>query len=133
MNCILGFQPRFVPLVEAGPKLHTIRRRRADGKNPEPGDTLYLYAHHRSKLSRRIGTEVCEKVADVLVLPPLGPIPQIYLGGELLIPEEADAFSRADGFADTGELLAFLDERYGLPFSGLLICWKFTPTYYRVQ
>jgi hypothetical protein len=45
------------------------------------------------------------------------------LESQMLSPGRADLFAILEGFKDRHEMIAFLDNKYGLPFYGVLIEW----------
>jgi hypothetical protein len=61
----LNFQSRFAPLILAGTKRSTIRRRRKDRRDPKPGQTLYLFTGMRTKSCRRLLETRCERVRPI--------------------------------------------------------------------
>lgn len=120
----LNFQPRFAPLVESGEKRQTIRAYRKDGRDPKPGDTLYLYTGQRTKKARRIGVVECASVHAV----------KIFRKGAVVEGDEGDvvydehhdareAFAGADGFEDWESMREWFEKHHGLPFRGLVIRW----------
>ncbi|APY94899.1 ASCH domain-containing protein [Burkholderia pseudomallei] len=127
---LLSFKTQFEPLITSGYKPHTIRAKRADGRDPCPGDLLRMYVGLRTKQARVIAQEVCEYVSDIQILPPLaGRLPQVFVGARLLDESEAEALARADGFDGWRDMVAFFADLYGLPFTGNLIGWNRTPPY----
>lgn len=115
---LLGFKKQFAPLVESGAKRQTIRAKRKDGRNPHPGDTLYLYTGLRTKQCRILGTAVCIGVREI-VIARNRPI----LSGRHLLSVEAKEFAIKDGFSGYEAMATFFEKEHGLPFWGLLIEW----------
>lgn len=115
---LIGFKKRFAPLVESGKKRQTIRAKRRDGRNPHPGETLYLYTGLRTKGCRKIGEVTCLGVQEITIDPT-----DINLSGTWLNIAGREAMARADGFKDFAEMRDFFDREHGIPFSGLLIQW----------
>lgn len=128
---LLGFKKRFAPMVEAalttpsppGVKIkrQSIRKKRSDGRNPKPGETLYLYMGLRTKKCRKLGESICKSVEEITI---------DWLGanvsGMWLTTEECEALAIADGFIDFREMKEFFDKTHGdldHGFSGLLIKW----------
>jgi len=128
-TCLLNFQAAFAPLVEAGVKPHTIRARRADGRDPLPGDMLHLYTGLRAKGARLLRREACEYTHEITIQPSVGNIHNVLLGGWLLDQHEVEQLASADGFTNAETFVQYFSRQYGLPFSGLLIGWMPTPTY----
>ena len=121
--CLLNFGSQFVPLVESGAKPHTVRAKRADGRDPLPGDTLHLYTGLRTKSARLLRREPCAYSTDIIIQPSAGDVHHVLLGGRLLSQEQVDLLAQADGFPDSTAFVAYFDSMYALPFSGLLIGW----------
>lgn len=130
---LINFAAQFAPAVESGTKPHTVRAKRADGRDPQPGDVLRLYTGLRTTKTRLLRQEVCEYVSEIQFLPPLGGKPQVFLAAELLSVEQLHALAQADGFDGWRPFVAFFEELYGLPFTGNLIGWSVTPAYVRLQ
>ena len=61
----LNFKKQFADKVERGEKRQTIRALRADGRNPQPGQTLFLYTGMRTKSCRKLGEAVCSSVEQI--------------------------------------------------------------------
>ena len=123
---LLNFKKRFVPLIEAGTKQHTIRALR---KHPiKVGETLHLYTGLRQKGARLLGRFPCVRVQTVNVCSgrlPDGPAVRVFIDSVCLSPDETEAFLKRDGFpGGSKEAFEFWQER--LPFSGQLIHWKRT-------
>lgn len=116
----LNYKARFAPLVLAGTKRSTIRRRRKDGRDPKPGQTLYHYTGMRTKQCKHLLDTICTAVHPLT----------ITKRGRLKIKGRCvdDHYSRLaiayrDGFRDYLQLVTFFEQTHGLPFSGLLIEW----------
>ena len=90
---LLGFKQQFAPMVEARKKRQTIRAKREDGRNPKPGDTLYLYTGLRTKSCRKLGETVCRSVQEIVV-----DVKGINLSGDWLNDTAMMHVVRADGF-----------------------------------
>ena len=115
---LLGFQKQFAPLVESGEKRQTIRAYRKDGRDPKPGQTLYLYTGLRTPLARKLGEARCSSTQPI----------EIYSDGAVWARDGTDhetirSLAKADGFAGTREMLDWFEKTHGLPFEGLLIRW----------
>lgn len=125
---LLGFQSRFAPLVESGEKRQTIRAYRKDGRDPKPGDRLYLWTGLRTKGARKLGEATAVRVLAVVVhrdgfeareddgWAELSPRPAVRLGSRT-------AFARRDGFESWPAMREWFRSTHGLPFRGLLIEW----------
>lgn len=124
----LNFQKQFAPLVESGEKRQTIRAYRKDGRDPKPGDTLYLYTGMRTKACRKLGEVECKSASEVMVFRrgavmknPDDESDRIIRNDENF--DAADAFAEEDGFGSMAEMAAWFEKTHGLPFEGLLIRW----------
>ncbi len=114
----LNFQARFASLVESGRKRQTIRPYRKDGRDPKPGETLYLYTGMRTKVCRKLGEATCSSIYHVTIRKN-----EIWLYGGLNF-RSLDDFARADGFRNFSEMEKWFERYHKLPFSGMLIQWK---------
>lgn len=114
----LSFKRQFADLVESGQKRQTIRARRQDGRDPKPGDKLFLFFGLRTKGCRRLGEAVCINTAAVLI-----DRYRIVLGASEMTPAGEEALARADGFETAADLRRWFEAEHGLPFWGLLIQW----------
>lgn len=115
---LLGFKKRFAPLVEAGTKRQTIRAKRKDGKNPHPGERLYLYTGLRTKACRKLGEGICKSVEEITI-----ESHEINVAGAWLPHAPVEELAIRDGFDSFEQILAFFEKEHGLPFWGLLIEW----------
>ena len=138
MSPLLSFQARFAEDVRDGRKRQTIRALRKDGRDPKPGETLYLWTRlrHRTLPAIKLGERTCtetmgieiEQVGRQLGLPLSEVVkvtPRPLSSGILEFYSERplDELARADGFETWDELLAWVDRVHGLPFRGLVIRW----------
>jgi hypothetical protein len=148
---LLGFELRFADAIENGvaaagrragphpevrPKRQTIRAHRADGRDPKPGDTLYLYTGLRTKAVRKLGEVRCRRVERLRIAPGRTrdkrassdrgftcSVAQPGTRAVPLDPAQLRRLARADGFDSVDEFVAFFESRHGLPFEGYLIRW----------
>jgi hypothetical protein len=116
------FQAQFAPLVKAKTKLQTVRPKR---KRPVcVGDRLSLREWtgkpYRSK--QRILCEAsCTKVQSIDISKDRA----IWLDDfRIKFRSEAEAFSRADGFASPEAMHAWFEKTHDMPFSGTVIHWE---------
>lgn len=125
---LLNFQPQFADKVASGAKRQTIRAYRKDGRDPKPGDTLYLYTGTRTSACRKLGEVVCREVIPMHIRPKgfgfegghhLGDFIKLYGHGASLMR----GFAKADGFSDWPAMCDWFEKTHGLPFRGLLIRW----------
>lgn len=126
---VINFSQEFVSLVESGFKPHTIRAKRADGRDPLPGDTLHLYAGQGTKGARLLRREACEFSTEITIQQSAGNIHHVLLGGLPLSQAAVEQLALADGFPGGAEFVRYFEDRYALPFSGVLIGWMPMPTY----
>lgn len=134
---LLGFQSRFAQLVESGEKRQTIRAYRKDGRDPKPGDRLYLWTGLRTKGARKLGEAVAIRVTPIEIRRRMAWLPgvrnrwlkiDVYLEGprggrRKLTSREVVALSIRDGFTGPALFGFFFELNHGLPFHGLLIEW----------
>jgi len=113
---LLGFKKQFAEMIESGAKCQTIRAYRKDGRNPKPGDTLYLYTGLRTKQCRKLKDVICENVSHLDITDTR----EIYVDYVFQNRMEEAVMSFKDGFESPQD---FFEETHGLPFRGLLIEW----------
>jgi len=115
----LNFKKQFASAIESGEKKQTIRALRKDGRNPKPGDTLYLYTGMRTKGCRKLGEAKCISVEQIGINESI----DIDLGTRSLSIAEEMEIIRDDGFENSAQFYQFFRDNHGLPFFGLLIKW----------
>lgn len=115
---LIGFKKRFSAAVKSGEKRQTIRAKRADGRNPHPGDRLHLYTGLRTKSCVKLGEAICTSVEEISI-----DMHGINLSGRWLLVAERQEMARADGFDCFQCMLDFFEREHGFPFDGLLIRW----------
>ena len=103
----LNFQKQFAAIVESGQKRQTIRAYRKGGRDPKPGDTLYLYTGMRTKQCRKLGEVRCQSAWPIRIYKPRNRRNQIAL----------------QVLALAVEMLGWFERVHGLPFEGLVIRW----------
>ena len=113
----INFKKEFSLKVESGEKCQTIRALRKDGRNPHPGQTLYLYTGMRTKYCRKLGEAVCKNVTQITI----EENEDIIIGITTL--NEVEKFIKTDGFDNIDDFYNFFRKVHGLPFYGLLIQW----------
>ena len=118
----LNFKKRFAPDVAFFRKRQTIRAERKDGRNPRPGDTLYLFTGQRTKYCQRLGTAICKSVEEIVIWPN-SKRDIIVIAGKLLNNKEKEKLAVDDGFHDFQEFMDFFHKEHDLPLCGLLIKW----------
>lgn len=121
------FKPQFAWLVERGEKLQTVRP--VPKRMPKVGDKISARAWtgkpYRSKQRVLMESTICA-VEPVEIAPwtlKIGRGENFRCYTHPRDTEQLDAFARADGFADFGELFEWFAVTHGLPFEGVLISW----------
>ncbi len=61
----------------------------------------------------------CSRVQPVMITP----FGEWYIDGISIDPSDYDSLARAEGFSNFDELLAYIKEKYEMPFHGRLIHW----------
>lgn len=102
---ILGFKHRFVPIIEAGSKTHTIR----GGQRWKVGMRADLYAHPRQKNMRLIFRAPVIQVEiiefwDTGLERPLHERVAVYRNGKVLDGDQRNDLAYRDGFQNDPEL-----------------------------
>lgn len=121
MIFLYNFQPRFVPLIESGAKLQTIRPLRTDNRRPCAGDMAHLYVYLRTARTRLIAKREVVRVRSIIIdlaepnpiIIAAAPVPRSAMGD----------FAKADGFANVAEFVKFFSEQYGSKMHGHIIQW----------
>ena len=97
---LLGFKRRFAPFVEEGSKTHTIRAKRKI--RPKVGEICHCYVDPRQKTMRLLGRFECVRVEDIRIeicsYPTGLALGRVWIEGEQLTPDEANALAWRDGF-----------------------------------
>lgn len=126
----LNFMKQFAHKVELGlkkpdhpeAKRQSIRALRKDGRNPRPGQTLYLYTGMRTKGCHKLGEAVCKDVEQISIEENNG-IYNVAVRVHFLSILETKRLALADGFSSSVDFYRYFRETHGLPFYGLLIKW----------
>ena len=116
---LLGFKKEFVGPIESGKKRHTIRAPRKYGRNPKPGQILYLYVGLRTKSCRKLKEVICKSCETISI----EENHDIYIGIHSLNEKEKEKLAIDDGFENLNNFYDFFIEMHGLPFYGFLIKW----------
>lgn len=116
-------QHRFVPLIDAGTKLSTIRGERV--REIRVGDVLDLRtwsgAPYRSK-QVKIREVLVDRVRPIIITWDVHSY--VKLDGKYLSFLEIDDLAVRDGFEDDGEFFRFFRDTHGKHFEGQLIEWR---------
>jgi hypothetical protein len=115
---LLNFKAEFAEKVRSGEKRQTIRAFRKDGRDPKPGQTLYLYTGLRTITCKKLGEATCTDTAVIII-----DRGTMYRNSFPLAEFEATAIAIADGFDNYSQFQGFFDKHYGLPFYGIIIFW----------
>ncbi len=116
-----GFRP---PHPGVRPKRQTFRAYRRDGRNPVPGQTLYLYVRQRRPDRRLLGMVECEIVEPVEIC-----WSSIVLNGQRRWCDnmwdrcEMHEIAVADGFVGYADMAIQIEKMHGLRAELLLIRW----------
>ncbi|NVO31834.1 hypothetical protein [Hymenobacter lapidiphilus] len=118
---ILGFDSAFVPAIQAGTKIHTIRR----GHRWQAGQLIHFCLNEDHVTGRTFRPDAAVSSTQHLRI----------LGGQCLFIDERPIFgaeleqlAQHDGFANAHRLLNWFQDHYGPAFEGQLIHW--TPARY---
>lgn len=122
---MFNFKPQFAPLVASGEKRQTIRQHRKDGRMPQPGDKLKLFAGLRTHAARLIGLGTAVDCFSVQIDFEVGTHCIISNGIRLHIGE-GNAFARLDGFENSLQMIEFFRKTYPMldAFDGFCCCWR---------
>jgi hypothetical protein len=111
---ILGFNEDFIPAIVAGTKVHTIRA----GQRWQAGAVAeFCVRAHQPDQHAFWPPLPIVSIQDIELT-----ATELRVDGRLLSPTESLALARADGFANTADLLAFFADK-PLPFRGQLVHW----------
>lgn len=117
---LIGFKERFVDLILSEKKIHTIRK--DESNRYQPGKTLHMATGIRTKkcniflIKRIIKTQPLRVVREENKV-------YFFLGDKRVSRTTADRIAKNDGFKNSTELVAWIDDFYSLPFDGKLIHW----------
>ena len=110
-----NFQERFADKVAQWEKNQTIRKT----ARCKIGDTLQLYTGQRTKNCQKLRDAMCTDVRSITINRGT-----LEIDGSVMMSDTATRFAIADGFRDYGDMVAFFERQYGLPFSGYVINWE---------
>ena len=117
---IIGFHKEFVPLIESGVKIHTIRR---DEKNRwKAGNTMQMYTDIRTKEMKRFAEKVCVSVQYLTINTERK---EIFIHRKLLMSNsEIEHLAKNDGFESVDRFWDwFSTKKYESKFVGKIIHW----------
>ena len=124
---LLNFKKEFAPMVELGlkdpehpdAKRQTIRARRKDLRDPQAGQTLYLYTGLRTTVTRKLGEPECKSSEPISIDEHY----RVVLGVTDLSTKEISNVAAKDGFGSISDFFEFFRKTHGFPFYGFLIKW----------
>lgn len=120
----INFSKQFVPLVESGQKLQTIRANRADGRVPRVGDTAKLYSGLRTKATRQLGIRTVVECYPVHIDFETRPA-TVIVNGERLDSWQLNEFAKLDGFRSGAEMLGWFKHAHPVDtFEGWCVRWN---------
>lgn len=125
---VYSFKARFVPLIQSGKKLTTIRAPRKDGKLPKPGEVLHLFTGMRTKQCQKIAEVICKRVLPIRIWRERG-VNGVTLNGVTLSGAGRNQVAWRDGFENWEEMISFFSTVHTLPFTGHLIEWETKEVY----
>ncbi|MCB1424111.1 MAG: hypothetical protein KDJ69_16945 [Nitratireductor sp.] len=125
----LNFQQQFAGDVEAGAKTQTIRAWWKDRERQQrlfaPGAKVQLYTGMRTKVCRKLGDGIVVKLFEVEIRKDGIQLTNDRGAGAWLTDSAAlHAEAMADGFYNWSAMRGWFADTHGLPFSGLIICWR---------
>jgi hypothetical protein len=113
---ILGFKQDFVPKIQAGTKIHTIR----SGSRWRAGQTIHFFQNVRQPGMHKFHHDDSVKSTQQVSISILR---HLFVDGRQLTGSELELFAVRDGFSTSGALLTWFEKQHGLPFAGQLIHW----------
>lgn len=121
-----NFQPEFIPDIESGRKVGTIRQTR----RCEPGQRMHLYTGLRTKECKLIAVKECSETLRCIIEPrgiclQKSSAPREHFGLILLPLAASDLFAISDGFASYMRMYEWFLDRYKQEvFHGFVHRWK---------
>jgi hypothetical protein len=114
-----SFKSQFVPLVESGQKLQTIRNSRK--RHARVDEPIQLYAGMRTKSCRKLTAidPICTGVYSLI----FHPGQKLEIGGFVLSDSAVEEIAIADGFKCAGDFWQFFGETKET-IDRFLIMWK---------
>lgn len=120
---LLNFKRQFAPAVLEGTKRQTIRKNRADGKRPQPGDIAACYTGLRTRGTQHLRDGEVIRCRGVRI--DCTGNGDLVIDGEHVTGHDRVAFAQADGFSDWPAMLDFFRTQYMEPtFEGFCVEWK---------
>lgn len=114
---ILGFKQRFVPSIQSGVKIHTIRK---DSKNRwKQGNKIHFATGIRTKHFNCFLTGECKSIQKVKIEYDLSHAAKVYIDDRLLNHREIFELATNDGFEGAHDFFQWFNE----DFEGKIIHW----------
>lgn len=113
---ILGFKQDFVPKIQAGTKIHTIR----SGSRWQAGQTIHFFQNVRQPGMHKFHPNLLVKSVQQVSI---SSGHNLFVDGRHLVGSELELFAIRDGFSTGGALFTWFEQQHGLPFAGQLIHW----------
>jgi hypothetical protein len=108
---IIGFNKRFVPLIEDGSKIHTVRKDAA--KRWKAGRTMHFATDVRKKNMKVFRTGDCKNTERIdIVWNEKKTDVSIKIGSKKLNKEKRLEFAKADGFATMEDFKSWFSEDF---------------------
>lgn len=119
---VIGFKPAFVPKIEIGSKIHTVR----DNERFSNGTIMHMATGVRTKQYKCFKETICTGREKIVIIPQgwikeqvISKIPKIIIEGRQLANYEVLNFIENDGFDTVESFVDWFDK----PFNGFLIHW----------
>jgi hypothetical protein len=117
----LGFKKQFAPKIIGGEKPFTVRHLRKDGRDPQAGQTLYMFTGMRTPQCHLFAEKPCKFAVTIklawcrIVIPGLP---------TLNWPHHLENFARLDGFQNYEQMAKFHKLKAGMTAQPMrLISW----------
>lgn len=119
----LNFKRQFAPAVLDGTKRQTIRKNRADGKRPTPGDIAACYTGLRTSSTQHLRDGLVTRCRSVRIH--CEGSGELIIDGAKLDQAQRHEFALADGFSSWPAMLDFFISQYAQhTFDGFCVEWE---------
>lgn len=120
---VLNFKAQFARAIQAGEKRQTIRKNRADGKRPQPGDVAVCYTGLRTRQAKHLLDGQITRCRSVRI--EILHQGELIIDGERLSAEARTEFAHADGFPSWPAMLDFFrGQCSSATFDGFCVEWE---------
>jgi hypothetical protein len=113
---ILGFKSAFVPQIQDGAKVHTIRQ----GRRWKAGHAIHFYQKVRQPGMSKFHPDASVTSTQQVTITHGR---QLFVDDRQLSGTELESFALRDGFSNSDLLFKFFGEHHELPFTGQLVHW----------